>query len=60
MCTVLMLRMTHRKWKDIKQQPGILPGPASPWLLLSLYLFPVSHPEHEHCKNCFKLILNMF
>ena len=30
MCTVLVLRMTHRKWKEIKQQPSMLPGPAVP------------------------------
>ena len=29
-CTVLVLRMAHRKWEDIKQQPSILPGPAVP------------------------------
>ena len=28
--TVLVLRMAHRKWKEIKQQPGMLPGPAVP------------------------------
>ena len=54
--TVLVLRMTHRKWKEIKQQPSMLPGPGSPWLLLSLYPFPVSHPEQEHCKT----VLNLF
>ena len=29
-CTVLVLRMVHRKWKETKQQPGMLPGPALP------------------------------
>ena len=26
--TVLVLRMTHRKWRETKQQPSMLPGPA--------------------------------
>ena len=29
-CTVLVLRMAHRKWKEFKQQPSMLPGPAVP------------------------------
>ena len=28
--TVLVLRMAHRKWKETKQQPNMLPGPAVP------------------------------
>ena len=28
--TVLVLWMTHRKWKESKQQPSMLPGPAVP------------------------------
>ena len=28
--TVLVLRMTHRKWRETKQQPIMLPGPAVP------------------------------
>ena len=27
--TVLVLRMKHRKWKESKQQPSLLPGPVS-------------------------------
>ena len=29
-CTVLVLGMAHRKWKEIKQHPSMLPGPAVP------------------------------
>ena len=29
-CTVLVLRMAHRKWKETKQQPIMLSGPAVP------------------------------
>ena len=29
-CTVLVLRMAHRKWKEFKQQPSMLPGSAVP------------------------------
>ena len=28
--TVLVLRMAHRKWKETKQLPSMLPGPAVP------------------------------
>ena len=28
--TVLKLRMVHRKWRETKQQPSVLPGPAVP------------------------------
>ena len=28
--TVFVLRIAHRKWKEIKQQPSLLPGPAVP------------------------------
>ena len=28
--TVLVLRMADRKWKETKQQPSMLPGPAVP------------------------------
>ena len=27
---VLVFRMAHRKWKESKQQPSMLPGPAVP------------------------------
>ena len=27
---MLVLRMAHRKWKETKQQPSMLPGPAVP------------------------------
>ena len=29
-CTVLVLRMAHRKWKETKQLPSMLPVPAVP------------------------------
>ena len=29
-CTVLVLRITHRKWNEYKQQPSMLPGSAVP------------------------------
>ena len=29
-CTVLVLRMAHRKWKEFKQKPSMLPGSAVP------------------------------
>ena len=36
--TVLVLRMAHRKWKETKQQPSMLPGPAVPGsCLISLH-----------------------
>ena len=28
--TVLVLRMAHRKWKEVKQLPSMLPGSAVP------------------------------
>ena len=43
---MLVLRMVHRKWKETKQQPSMLPGPAVPgcclvsfhilWAILSM------------------------
>ena len=47
--TVLMLRMTHRKWKEMKQTSKPVAWPSLAWLLLSFFPFPVGHPEHEHC-----------
>ena len=45
-CTVLVLRMAHRIWKETKQEPDTAePGNM---LLLSFFPFPVGHPEHEH------------
>ena len=38
-CTVLVRRMAHRKWKEIKQQPSILPGPAVPGCCLVYFHF---------------------
>ena len=39
LCTVLVLRITHRKWKKIKQQTSMLPGPAVPGSsLVSLHI----------------------
>ena len=40
--------LPHRKWRIIKQQPSMLPGPAVPWLLLSFFPFPVGHPVAAH------------
>ena len=38
-CTVLVLRMAHRKRKETKQQPSMLPGPAvSGSCLVSLHI----------------------
>ena len=37
--TVLVLRMAHRKWKEAKQLPSMLPGPAVPGCcLLSFHI----------------------
>ena len=37
-CTVLVLRMAHRKWKEFKQQPSMLLGSAVPGgCLVSFY-----------------------
>ena len=38
-CTVLVLRMAQRKWKEIKQQPSMLPGPAVPGCCLVSFHF---------------------
>ena len=32
-------RMAHRKWKEMKQQPGMLPGPAVPGCCLVSFHF---------------------
>ena len=37
--TVLVLRMAHRIWKETKQQPGLLPGPAVPGCCLVSFQF---------------------
>ena len=38
-CTVLVLRMANRKWKEFKQQPSMLPGSAVPGsCLVSFYI----------------------
>ena len=37
--TVPVLRMAHRKWKEMKQQPGILPGPGVPGCCLVSFHF---------------------
>ena len=37
--------MTHRKWKETKQQPGRHSWARQhTWLLLSFFPFPVGHP----------------
>ena len=37
--TVLVLRMADRKWKETKQQPSMLPGPAVPGCSLVSFHF---------------------
>ena len=65
--TVLVLRMAHRKWKETKQQPSMLPGPAVPgsclvsfhilWAILStstVLLDQARAPQlcaHKHTKQ---------
>ena len=39
LCTVLVLRMADRKWKEFKQQPSMLPGSAVPWCCLVSFHF---------------------
>ena len=41
--TVLVLRMAHRKWKEFKQQPSMLPGSAVPgsWLVSFYFLWAI-------------------
>ena len=36
---MLVLRMTHRKWKEFKQQPSMLPGSAVPGCCLVSFYF---------------------
>ena len=48
LCTVLVLRMAHRKWKEFLTSKHVA-WLTCAWLLLSFFLFPVGHPEHEHC-----------
>ena len=43
--------MAHRKWKEIKQQPSMLPGPAVPGCCFSFFPFPVGHPLHPPCTS---------
>ena len=38
-CTVPVLRMAHRKWRETKQQPSMLPGPAVPDCCLVSFYF---------------------
>ena len=42
--TVCGHRMAHRKWKETKQQPSMLPDPE-----LSFFPFPVGHPMSADC-----------
>ena len=42
-CTGRMGWMAHRKWKDNKQQPSMLPGPTVPGCYLLSFLRPI-HP----------------
>ena len=37
--TFRVLRMAHRKWKETKQQPILLPGPAVPGCSLVSFHF---------------------
>ena len=55
--TVLVLRMAHRKWKETKQLPSMLPGPAVPgcclvcfhimWAILSTSTAHVRKSDRE-------------
>ena len=36
---MLVLRMAHRKWKEFKQQPSMLPGSAVPGCCLASFHF---------------------
>ena len=38
-CTVLVLSMAHRKWKEFKQQPSMLLGSAVPGCCLVSFHF---------------------
>ena len=40
--------MAHWKWKESKQQPSMLPGPAVPGCCF--FPFPVGHPPYPPCK----------
>ena len=49
--TVIVARMSHRKWRETKQQLIWWPSRArsgSAWLLISFSQFPVRHPGAEH------------
>ena len=50
--TVLVLRMTHRKWKETKQQPSMLSGPAVPGCCLVSFhiLWAILSTSTVHCK----------
>ena len=60
-CTVLELRVAHRKWKETKQLPSILPGPAVPgscllsfhilWAILSTSTVYISQREGQWLKK---------
>ena len=49
-------RMAHRKWKETKQQPSLLTGPAVPGcsLLSFHFLWAILCPQAAHSldKNC--------
>ena len=57
--TVIVLRMAHRKWKETKQQPSMLPGPAFPgcylvsshilWAILSTSTVYYCHALEKGC-----------
>ena len=49
--TVLLLRMAHRKWKESKQQPSMLPGPAVPGSCLVSFhiLWAILSTSTVHC-----------
>ena len=49
--TVRVDSLPHRKWKEIKQQPSMLPGPAVPGCCFSFFPFPVGHPLHPPCTS---------
>ena len=51
-CTVCGHRMAHRKWKETKQQPSLLPGPAVPGcsLVSFHFLWAILCPQAVQCE----------
>ena len=49
--TVLVLRMVHRKWKETKQQPSMLPGLAVPGCCLVSFRFLCDIHSIQDCTS---------